>query len=65
MPGRDRGGIIASILPGIVGAIVGGSTTQNLLGIRGSGFIRTIIVATLGAVILLAIYRLIVGQRRT
>ncbi|HVF00601.1 MAG TPA: GlsB/YeaQ/YmgE family stress response membrane protein, partial [Rubrobacteraceae bacterium] len=34
------------------------------LGLGGGGFIWSIIVATLGAIILLAIYRALVGGRR-
>jgi len=64
MPGDDPGGIIVTILIGIAGALVGGFITQNLLGMGGGGFIWTIIVATIGAIILLAIYRALVGGRR-
>jgi uncharacterized membrane protein YeaQ/YmgE (transglycosylase-associated protein family) len=64
MPGRDPGGIIVTILIGMAGAIVGGFIVQGLLGLGGGGFIWSILVATLGAIVLLAIYRLIVGQRR-
>ena len=64
MPGRDPGGIIVTILLGMVGAVVGGFLVQGLLGIRGGGFIWSIVVATLGAIILLALYRLLVGGRR-
>ncbi len=64
MPGRDPGGIIVTILLGMAGALVGGFITQGLLGFRGGGFISTIIVATIGAIILLALYRLIAGRRR-
>lgn len=63
MPGDDPGGIIVTIILGIVGAFVGGFVTQNILGMGSGGFIWTILVATLGAIILLAIYRLIVGRR--
>lgn len=65
MPGDDPGGIIVTILLGMVGAIVGGFIVQGLLGLGGGGFIWSILVATLGAIILLAIYRMVVGQRRT
>ncbi|MCA1738604.1 MAG: GlsB/YeaQ/YmgE family stress response membrane protein [Actinobacteria bacterium] len=65
MPGDDPGGIIVTILLGIVGAFVGGFITQNLLGLGSGGFIWSIIVATLGAIILLAIYRAVVGGRTT
>jgi uncharacterized membrane protein YeaQ/YmgE (transglycosylase-associated protein family) len=62
MPGDDPGGIIVTILLGIVGAFVGGFLT-SLIGIGSGGFIWTILVATLGAVILLAIYRAFAGSR--
>ena len=64
MPGDDPGGIIVTILLGIAGAFVGGFLT-SLVGIGGGGFIWTIIVATIGAIILLAIYRALVGGRRS
>jgi uncharacterized membrane protein YeaQ/YmgE (transglycosylase-associated protein family) len=59
MPGPDPGGIIVTILIGIAGAFVGGFLTQNLLGMGQGGLIWSILVATLGAIILLAVYRLI------
>ena len=61
MPGPDPGGIIVTILIGIAGAFVGGYLAR-LVGI-GGGPIMAIIIATLGAILLLAIYRLI--TRRT
>ena len=64
MPGDDPGGIIVTILIGIAGAFVGGFLA-NLLGFGGSGLLYTIIVAVIGAIILLAIYRLVAGGRRT
>jgi uncharacterized membrane protein YeaQ/YmgE (transglycosylase-associated protein family) len=36
--------------------------TQNLVGMSSGGFIWTIIVATLGAIILLAVYRLVANR---
>jgi uncharacterized membrane protein YeaQ/YmgE (transglycosylase-associated protein family) len=65
MPGDDPGGIIVTILLGIAGAFVGGFLTQTVLGIGSGGFIWSILVATLGAIILLAIYRAVMGSRRT
>ena len=65
MPGDDPGGIIVTILLGIAGAFVGGFIMQSILGFGSGGFIWSIIVATIGAIILLAIYRLIVGSRTT
>ena len=61
MPGPDPGGIIVTILIGIVGAFIGG-WVLNLLGFSGGmGNISlgSILTATLGAIILLAIYRLL------
>ncbi|TCJ20480.1 GlsB/YeaQ/YmgE family stress response membrane protein [Rubrobacter taiwanensis] len=64
MPGPDPGGIIVTILIGIVGAFIGGFITSNLIGVGVTGLnISTILVATLGAIILLAIYRAL--TRRT
>jgi uncharacterized membrane protein YeaQ/YmgE (transglycosylase-associated protein family) len=61
MPGPDPGGIIVTILVGIVGAFIGG-WVLDLLGFSGgTGEISlgSILTATLGAIILLAIYRLL------
>ena len=63
MPGDDPGGIIVTALIGMVGAVVGGFVMYSVLGFNQGGFIWSIIVATIGAIILLALYRLIVGQR--
>jgi uncharacterized membrane protein YeaQ/YmgE (transglycosylase-associated protein family) len=62
MPGDDPGGIIVTILLGIAGAFVGGFLA-SLVGLGGGGIIWTIIIATIGAIILLAIYRAVVGGR--
>ncbi|MBE7552888.1 MAG: GlsB/YeaQ/YmgE family stress response membrane protein [Anaerolineales bacterium] len=58
MPGRDPGGIIVTILLGIAGAIVGGFI-GTLIGFGDiSGFdIRSLIIAIVGAIVLLALYR--------
>jgi len=64
MPGDDPGGIIVTILIGIAGAFIGGFLA-GLIGLGGGGLIWTIIVATIGAIILLAIYRAIAGGGRT
>ena len=63
MPGRDPGGFIITILLGIAGAFVGGFIMQNILGFGSGGWIWSILVATLGAIILLAIYRAFAGGR--
>jgi len=65
MPGDDPGGIIVTILLGIAGAFVGGFVFNLFGGAGVTGFnIWSIIVATIGAIILLAIYRALVGGRR-
>ena len=61
MPGPDPGGIIVTILIGIAGAFVGGFIVQALFGgpkLTEVG-VGSILIATLGAVLLLAVYRLI------
>ena len=64
MPGRDPGGILVTILIGIVGAVIGGFLVGMVVpGDAISGInITTILVATLGAIILLAIYRWYAGR---
>jgi uncharacterized membrane protein YeaQ/YmgE (transglycosylase-associated protein family) len=62
MPGDDPGGIIVTILIGVAGAFVGGFLA-SLIGLAEGGLIWTIVVATIGAIILLAIYRMLVGGR--
>ncbi len=65
MPGPDPGGVILTIVIGIVGAVIGGFVMENFLGGPGvSGVnLASILVATLGSVILLVVYRAI--TRRT
>ena len=58
MPGRDPGGLIITALLGIVGAVVGGFLGRTL-GLYGPGEPAGFLMATLGAVVLLFIYRLI------
>jgi uncharacterized membrane protein YeaQ/YmgE (transglycosylase-associated protein family) len=65
MPGDDPGGIIVTMLLGIVGALIGGFLGSRIFGIGLQTFwnLQTWIVAILGALILLGIYRLIAGRR--
>jgi len=57
-------GLIGDLVVGLIGALVGGLIAG--LFIQGSiGFIGSIIVAFLGAVILLALLRLVGGRRTT
>ncbi len=63
MPGRDPGGIIVTMLIGIAGAVLGGFMGQAL-GFYGEGEAAGFLMSFLGAVILLALYRMVVGRRR-
>jgi uncharacterized membrane protein YeaQ/YmgE (transglycosylase-associated protein family) len=58
MPGRDPGGFIITTLLGIVGAVIGGFLGRSL-GLYGPGEPAGFLMATLGAVVLLFIYRLL------
>jgi len=64
MPGRDPGGCIVTILLGIAGALVAG-WLGKVIGWydtnEGAGFVAAVV----GAFILLLIYRLVAGRRRT
>jgi uncharacterized membrane protein YeaQ/YmgE (transglycosylase-associated protein family) len=64
MPGRDPGGIIVTMLLGIAGAVLGGFVGQAL-GMYNEGEGAGFFMALIGAVVLLALYRMIVGRRRT
>ncbi|HUS19513.1 MAG TPA: GlsB/YeaQ/YmgE family stress response membrane protein [Terriglobales bacterium] len=66
MPGRDPGGWIVTMVIGIIGAFVGGFIGRALWGSSGvTGLdMGSIGLAILGAVVLLALYRLIAGRGR-
>jgi len=59
MPGRDPGGVIITILLGIAGALLGGFV-GNAMGMGDVNGINvgSVLLATLGAILLLVIYRL-------
>ena len=62
MPGRDPGGFIITTILGVIGAVVATYLGQAVGWYRpgeGAGFIGAVV----GAVIVLAIYRMIVGRR--
>jgi uncharacterized membrane protein YeaQ/YmgE (transglycosylase-associated protein family) len=62
MPGRDPGGFIITILLGIAGALLGGFIGRAM-GFYGPNESAGWIVSILGAVILLALYRMMVRRR--
>ena len=61
MPGRDPGGIIVTMLLGIAGSFIAG-IIGRALGWYAEGQSAGFISSVIGAIILLAIYRLIVGR---
>lgn len=71
MPGHDGGGVIMTIILGIVGAVVGGfvgsffgypmvSSFDNI-----GGSIPSFIFSIIGAIVVLALYRLLAGRSVT
>jgi uncharacterized membrane protein YeaQ/YmgE (transglycosylase-associated protein family) len=62
MPGRDPGGVVVTILLGIAGALVGGFLGRTL-GWYGPEDVAGYIMAIVGAILLLWIYRLVIGRR--
>lgn len=71
MPGRDPGGFIITTLLGIVGAVIGGWIGSALLGygdatasgdVTRPGFIMSMVLSVVGAIIVLAVYRLLTGR---
>jgi uncharacterized membrane protein YeaQ/YmgE (transglycosylase-associated protein family) len=72
MPGRDPGqsmdpkGFAITTLLGIAGAAIGGALSSLLFGWGVDGFdLRSFVVAIIGALLLLLVYRLVMGTRRT
>jgi uncharacterized membrane protein YeaQ/YmgE (transglycosylase-associated protein family) len=62
MPGRDPGGLVVTILLGIAGALLGG-WIGRVLGLYGPGEMAGVFMAILGAILLLAVYRIMAGRR--
>ncbi|HEY8338278.1 MAG TPA: GlsB/YeaQ/YmgE family stress response membrane protein [Egibacteraceae bacterium] len=67
LPGDDPGGIIVTTILGIVGALLGGFLAQALFDVDpNQGFfnLSTWLSAIIGSIILLLIYRVVMGGRR-
>ena len=62
MPGRDPGGFVVTAILGIVGALLGGYLGRAM-GWYQEGEPAGFIVAVIGAIIVLLLYRLLVGRR--
>jgi uncharacterized membrane protein YeaQ/YmgE (transglycosylase-associated protein family) len=57
-------GVIGDIILGILGALVGGWITSQLMGVDVTGFnLPSLLVATLGAIVVIFIARLVSGSR--
>ena len=62
MPGKDPGGLIVTILIGIMGALLAGYVSPYL-GLRVENGWQSYGAATVGAVVLLALYRVVTSRR--
>ena len=62
MPGHDPGGIVVTMLLGIGGSILAGFLGRAV-GWYGAGQPTGFIASVIGAIIILAIYRIIIGRR--
>src|SRR6478752_435805 len=66
MPGKDPGGIIVTMLIGIVGAFIGGFIGNTITGSGLNGFsLWSIVLAVVGSMLLLWIYRMTTRTRTT
>jgi len=62
MPGRDPGGVVVTILLGVVGALLGGFLGRAL-GLYGPNDAAGLIMSVIGAVVLLFAYRKLAAVR--
>jgi uncharacterized membrane protein YeaQ/YmgE (transglycosylase-associated protein family) len=62
MPGRDPGGIIVTILLGVIGALLGGFLGRAM-GLYGQEEAAGFVMSLIGAMLLLFLYRLFVARR--
>ena len=62
---KGGGGLVSSIILGIVGAVVGGFLSTQLGGPAVTGFnLTSVVVATVGAIVVLVVYHLLMRGRR-
>jgi uncharacterized membrane protein YeaQ/YmgE (transglycosylase-associated protein family) len=62
MPGKDPGGIIVTIVLGVLGSLIGGFIF-NALGLGSGERYAGLIGSVIGAIILLILYRMIARRR--
>ncbi len=68
MPGDDPGGIVVTMIIGVVGALLGGILAAAIFGanpVDNFFSLSTWLAAIIGSLILLGIYRAVVGNRST
>jgi uncharacterized membrane protein YeaQ/YmgE (transglycosylase-associated protein family) len=65
VPSRGPGGCIVTVLVGVAGALLGGwlSTLLGFGGLAGGLDLRNLIIAVLGALVLLVLWRLLFGRK--
>lgn len=69
MPGKDPGGCVITIVLGIIGAVLAGYLAHLLRisdetkSVGDRGFLTKIAFGVVGAILILAVYRLIAGRR--
>jgi uncharacterized membrane protein YeaQ/YmgE (transglycosylase-associated protein family) len=65
LPGDDPGGILITMVIGVVGAFLGGflAAALGLGGLSGFDF-RTFVIAVIGSILLLLVYRAVEGRGR-
>ena len=67
LPGDDPGGIIVTMIIGVVGALLGGFLAQAIFSVDTlDNFfdLSTWLTAIVGSIILLLLYRMVAGRRR-
>ncbi len=62
MPGRDPGGFIITALLGVAGAVIA-NWIGSAVGLYAPGEAAGFIASVIGAMILLAVYRMVIGRR--
>lgn len=66
VPGKDPGGCLVTVLIGIAGSLIGGFFGTELFNYgRVTGFdLRSFLIAIVGSITLLVVYRMFVGRRK-